>query len=472
MKLSRYIKIALFFIVLGGAGSVYIVLASDGLSAFNTKSYQVVFHDATGLSTRSRVYLAGVPVGKIRAIDLEGNEARITMAILKDVQVHQNARISRKSSSILGTSVLSLDPGTELSPILLPGTPIQTEQAMDMNAVMGTVSEIGAQVTGILKEFQTNQMALLAVSLETFNSIAGKIDANASEDMERISRILESTALISERTERLLALKEEDLAATVSDIRAAMGNIRSISGEIAQGRGNLGQAVYDGALYDSLLSTVQETEKAVVKLQSVLDNADDILGRANGLGILVDSRVQYGFLRNKANAGASLRLEPASGDRWYRIGVNGAGDGINSRTVTSTTSGGATTVVDETKTSYTFSLDAEMARRFGMLTLRGGLLENTAGIGLDVQPVSWLSVSGELFRFNSNGYPNLRGTLTLYPFFNPDANNPFNWIYLQGGVYDALNASRRDFFAGGGLRFSDREIKGMAGLAASAAAAR
>ena len=257
MKLSRYIKVALFFIVLGGAGSVYIVLASDGFSAFNTKPYQVVFHDATGLSTRSRVYLAGVPVGKIRAIDLEGNEARITMAILKDVQVHENAHISRQSSSILGTSILSLDPGTELSPILPPGMPIQTEKTMDMNAIVGTVSEIGTQVTGILKEFQTNQMALLAVSLETFNSIAGKIDANTAEDMERISRILESAALISERTERLLALKEEDLNASVSDLRAAMGNIRSISGEIAQGRGNLGQAVYDGALYDNILSTLQ-----------------------------------------------------------------------------------------------------------------------------------------------------------------------------------------------------------------------
>ena len=469
MKVSRYIKVALFFIVLGGAGVVYIIMSAEGFTGFNTKTYEAVLKDATGLSTRSKVYMAGVPVGKVRAIHLEENTARIRLILLRNVELRQNAVISRKTSSILGTSILSLSPGTEPNPILSPGSVIQTDTTMDMDNIMSTVSDMGGRIGDILEEFQQNHLALLAISLETFNSIAAKIDERTNEELERVSRILESTALITERTERLLAVREEDISISLLEIRLAMQNIRQVSDEIAQGRGNIGQAVYDDRLYNSLVSTVEQTEVAVAKLQNVLDGAGEFLDRANSIGIMVDSQANYGFTSGHVRAGASIRLEPASGDRWYRIGVRGAPEGVSTRTVT-TTSGTVTSYEDKTETKYTFSIDAELARRFKYVTIRGGLLESTAGFGLDFHPLRWAALSGELFNFRDGYYPNLKGTLTVYPFFNPDSNNPLNWIYLQGGIYDSLNKNR-DFFLGGGLRFSDREIKGLMGLAVTAAAA-
>ena len=135
-----------------------------------------------------------------------------------------------------------------------------------------------------------------------------------------------------------------------------------------------------------------------------------------------------------------------------------------SRTVKETTGSSGTIVEDTTETKYTVSVDAELARRFGIFTLRGGLLESTAGIGMDLQPINWLSLSGEVFNFKTGELPNLRGTLTFYPFFNPDSDKLWNWFYLRGGINNALN-NERDFFLGGGLRFADREVKGLVGLA-------
>ncbi|MDR2072436.1 MAG: MlaD family protein [Spirochaetaceae bacterium] len=459
MKISRYVKIASFFIILGAAGTGYIIMSSSGFSRFNTKEYELTIQDATGLSSRSRVYMAGVPVGKVEEISLEKGQARITIAVLRNVEIRRGSRISRRSSSLLGTAMLYLDPGPVTEALLPAGSLIgaDTESA----GLMEAASEI-------LREFQSNQMALLTISLETFNSIAAKIDRRTEEELERISRILESAALISERVDRLLASREEDIGMALLEIRLAMENIRQISGEVALGRGNLGQVIYDDRLYNSLLSTVKETEQAVVKLQGVLDGAGEFVNRTNGMGIMVDSRANYGFTSSNVRAGASLRLEPSSGDRWYRVGINGVPEGISSRVVTTTSSGGVTTTQDKTETRYNFSVDAELARRFGIITIRGGLLESTAGIGVDIQPFRQFAVSGELFNFRNGALPNLRGTLTVYPFFNPDANNPLNWIYLQGGIYDALSADR-DLFLGGGLRFSDRDIRGLVGIAASVA---
>ncbi|MDR1947969.1 MAG: MlaD family protein [Spirochaetaceae bacterium] len=394
----RYIKVAVFFILLGTAGTVYVILSSDGFTTFNTKTYDVSLRDASGLSTRSKIYLAGVPVGRIRAIDLKGSEAQLQVAFLKDVEIRQDAQIGRRVSSILGTSMLTLDPGTELSPLIPEGGRINAEAGgRDMDAVLDMVQQMGGQFTELLKEFQNNQMQLLTVSLETFNSLAQKINTQSDAELERVSRILESTALITERTEGLLANREGDIAGSISEIRSALENIRVITGEIRTGKGNLGQVVYDDQLYGSFLSTVNKTEAAVDKLQLALDNfnvlavnangvissAGEIVNRANGLGIQVDTHAGYGLISGQALAGASLRLNPASGDRWYRIGVSTAPDGIRSRTIRETVDedGTLTSYKDITETQYTIAVDAELARRFGPLTIRGGLLESTAGLG-------------------------------------------------------------------------------------------
>ncbi|MDR2029346.1 MAG: MlaD family protein [Treponema sp.] len=485
MNISRYVKVALFFVILGSAGGTYIILSSDGIGNFNTKTYDVILPDATGLTTRSKVYLAGVPVGKISAIHLAGSEAQIKIAFLKDVEIRGDAQISRKSSSILGTSMLVLDPGTELTPLIPEGSLINTKrEAGDLNAVMGIVQELGGQVSLLLQEFQTNQMELLAVSLQTFNSIAQKIDAQSDAELARISRILESVALITERTERLLASREGDLNTSVGDFREILENIRYITGEIRAGQGNIGQIIYDDRLYLSLLSAMERTEVAVEKLQvaldsvntlavnvnGVVDTAGEIVSRAAGLGIQVDTQARYDLLSERVRAGAALRLDPLSNDRWYRIGVSSAPDGVASRRITEITdeNGVLKSYENTTETRYSFLVDVELARRFGPLTIRGGLLENSAGLGLDFQPVKWVSLSGEVFDFKTGELPNLRGTLTFYPFFDPDADKPWNWLYFRGGVSRALSNEGRDFFIGGGIRFADREVKGLVGLVPAA----
>ena len=482
MNTSKYIKIALFFAVLGIAGAGIIIFSANGIGFYNTKIYEVVLDDASGLSTRSKIYLAGVAVGRVQDLELTGNEARLKVAFLNDVEIRQDSIISRKSSSLLGTAVLSLEPGTEFSPVIPPGSLIKSlPPAGDLNSAMGMVGDLGDQLNLMLEEFRTNQLALLVVSLETVNSIAQKIDAQSGDQLERISRILESAALISERTESILRNSQGSLSDSFSEIYEAAASIRSITAEITGGRGNLGQAIYDDGLYRSILSTAEKTEDMALKLGETLDgisglvkttdgiinNAGEIVDKALGLGISVDTNARYDVLAQNMRAAASIRLDPASNTSWYRIGVTSTPDGIASRTVKETVNNsGIVSREDTTETRYSIAIDAELARRFGLLTLRGGIFESTAGIGIDLQPFKWLSLSGEIFNFQTGEPPNLRSSLTFYPFFDPDSDKPWHWLYLRGGINNALT-NNRDYFFGGGLRFADREVKGLIGLIAA-----
>ena len=480
MKPVSYIKIALLFIILGTGGVIYMLLSTSGISFLNTRTYETVLTDASGLSTRSKIYLAGVQVGQVQEIQLIGNEARLRIAFLRDMDIREDAIISLRPSSLLGTSVLSLSPGTELSPVLAPGSQIKSSPPpMGLDSAMGIVQDLGGNINLLLDEFRINQMALISVTLETISSIAQRFDANSEAQIESIARILESTALITERTERLLQGSERDISSSFAEIHEALANIRLITGDIAAGRGNLGQVLYEENLYNSLLATAERTEDVVLmvgetlgNISSLVVNADGILSdagefvnKALGLGVQVESNARYDFLAQNMRASASIRLEPISNDRWYRIGVSSAPDGIPSRTLRETydNAGNLVSWEDTTETKFTVALDAELARRFGMFTLRGGLLENTAGIGIDLQPFRQISFSGELFNFQTGAVPNLRGSVTFYPFFNPDSDNLLNWIFLRGGINNSLS-DNRDFFLGGGLRFFDREVSGFVGF--------
>ena len=481
MNFSGYTKIALFFIVLGVGGGAYIITSADNLSDFSTREYETVIADATGLSTRSKIYQAGVVVGRVKGITLAENEAILKLALVKDIQVREGAVISRKASSILGTSILTLDPGSSSSQILPPGGRLSSaKDSGDMTAIMGTVQELGGQISQLLKDFQQNQLALLSVSLETFNSIALKVDTQSDAELERVARILESVALIAERMERVMAQGENQGTGPAADIYGTLENLRLITEEISRGRGNIGQTIFDDQLYESLLSTMQRIEVAVVKLQgaldtintvaasagTVIDNANVIVERAVGLDVQVDTSGSYFTQARQMQANASIRLVPTSNDRWYRIGVSSAPNGYSTRTVTEILDSDGTlkNYKDTTETKYSvFTIDAELARRFGFLTIRGGLIENTGGLGLDIQPLRWVALSGEVFDFRTGEAPNLRGTLTIYPFFDPDSDKPWKWLYIKGGINNSLSDSR-DFFIGGGLRFADREVKGLVGL--------
>ncbi|MCL2478202.1 MAG: MCE family protein, partial [Treponema sp.] len=412
-------------------------------------------------------------------IKLSGNEARIKVGFLNSLEIREGSQLTRKSSSLLGTSVLSLEPGPDTKPLIPPGGTINSGlNAADMNALLGNVSDLGTQITSILDEFQKNQMALMSVFLENANSITGQIDSKTGDELDKVSRILDAVALVTERIDTLLKNNEGNINSSMNDIYSALADVQSITDEIRQGKGNIGQAVYSDDLYNNLLAVTESTNQTAIKLTEALGSIDSlakntdnlvtnagvIVDKALGLGIQIDSGVRYDFLSANMRAGASLRLQPASNDRWYRIGVSSVPDGVSHRTVTQTTNGsGSVTLEDTTETNYNYAIDLELARSFGFLTLRGGLYESTAGFGLDITPLQWISLSGELFNFRSGELPNLRSTLTIYPFFNPDSDMPWNWIYINGGINNALTG-QRDFFIGGGLRFADREVKGLVGL--------
>ena len=68
----------------------------------------------------------------------------------------------------------------------------------------------------------------------------------------------------------------------------------------------------------------------------------------------------------------------------------------------------------------------QLGRTWGPVTIRGGLLQNSAGVGMDIKPLNFVEVSSEIFDMSREENPYFRAYGLIRPF--QWAKEPFNWL--------------------------------------------
>jgi phospholipid/cholesterol/gamma-HCH transport system substrate-binding protein len=122
---------------------------------------------------------------------------------------------------------------------------------------------------------------------------------------------------------------------------------------------------------------------------------------------------------------------------------------------TTTTVGGVSTTEHVEKIDKDeIKFSAQIAKRYYDLGLRGGVFESTGGIGADYYFLDdRLVFSLEAFDFDPDENPHLK--------FKADFT-PFQYIYLTAGLDDFISdTDTESYFVGGGLYFSDEDLKAL-----------
>ena len=111
-KSTQAAKVGLFVVLTGALAFGVYRFVSPKLGGGASYTVHAFIHDATGLATRSRVTIAGIPVGTLDAIRLENGAARLDVKVKGDVTLYDNATLGKKNVSLLGESAVVLTPGT------------------------------------------------------------------------------------------------------------------------------------------------------------------------------------------------------------------------------------------------------------------------------------------------------------------------------------------------------------------------
>jgi phospholipid/cholesterol/gamma-HCH transport system substrate-binding protein len=470
-------KVGLFVALTGAAAYGIYRFVSPTVSGGGGYTVHAFIHDATGLAPRSRVTIAGIPVGSLESIKLEHGEARLDVRVKNDVALYDNATLGKKSASILGESVIVLTPGTPDNRQLHDGDEIRVivEQTTpgeimdEVKEIADSVKLVAAQLAASIGTEQGGQnMRLILQNLadstdalnktirenrEVIRDTLRNIDAITQNANPQMEKILENVRQVTQDVRELMAaqgpqgqqagsLREtiERLNAASKTLQSTLEHTDSITGRIDRGEGTIGKLTKDEAL--------------VNEVQGVAEGVNDYIQNITRVQTIVGLRSDYNFLANTLKTYVSLRLQPRE-DKYYEIELIDDPRGFTSITDTSvdTTNPNqpAHYRVITTTTTEAFRFSLQFAKRFGPFTGRFGIKESTGGIGLDIHLLQdRFEIVNDLFGFSEEVQPRYR-VYVQYEFIKH--------LWLLGGVDHFFLPGERDYFVGLQLRFDDQDLK-------------
>jgi phospholipid/cholesterol/gamma-HCH transport system substrate-binding protein len=485
-------KVGVFVTVAAAAlGGVILFFGEIPLFKEEQAVYYAYFKNVGGLSVGSDVRVAGVKVGRVKEITFEGNKVKVVLTVAEGVPIYKNAVAKIESLGLLGDKYVEINPGSPQAGRLPPGSAITyTVQPADMGKMMDELAKTAESIRKLsdnlnaLVEENRRQLRGLITNLNllaaNLNLLLENNSKNITETVERIKLLTKSLneklpplidnlnrlSTTLEQSAKTLSPKfgraadsiarlSEDLDAVArtiknqrEEIAKTLKNISQITSAVKTGRGTLGKLIKDESLYYQLKKSAK------------------LLGEASGVitktKIHIEAFAQYEGTGD-SKAGVDLMIKPG-GDKYYLLGI--VGDSAGKVTKKTYYYNGKPVEVVEKEYKPEFTLQyAKIFRDYwfhpgSAFVFRFGIKESTGGVGLDYIYNERLMFTADVWDFGRQDRPNedLKPNTEVglkYMVYGP--------FFVKAGGYDLLNPQYRTVFVGGGLSFTDNDLKYLLG---------
>jgi phospholipid/cholesterol/gamma-HCH transport system substrate-binding protein len=229
-SVNRALLVGGFTAVMGLASLATITFVKQG--GYGSRDSYVVhafFSDATGLTWKSRVQIAGIQIGEVSEIRLVGPKARLDLRIRKDVELHADGCLHRTfPSALLADAVLEVALGTPATPRLADLPEEQREVKCVTSAA--TVQEVMDVMNQVAKDVQT---------------ITGDLAKTVAGSQGSMSEIVENLARVTRQIDEVISTNGQTLSDILSNTRDFTGDLSELSGEEKQRFHNIARNVED-----------------------------------------------------------------------------------------------------------------------------------------------------------------------------------------------------------------------------------
>jgi len=499
--MSREAKVGIF-VVLGLVILTYFTFRVSKWGGIGEKGYKITvdFETAAGLEPKANVKMAGVPVGKVEEIKLEGDRARLVLRIDKEVHIPVDSMASIQTQGLLGEKYVEILPGKQKERMLPAGGRIaNTQPPLNLDEVIRKLSLISDDVkrftTTLADTIGTEEgKKALTEIIRNVREASVVLRNVATGNEDRLNRILANIDRLSGDLKDISSANKENLRVAIANLRdfsqtlkeqtpglakklEAMGD--QVSGVIGENRENIRESIANfkqaSAKLDNTLSSAEKVlakiergegtlgklvndNTTVGSLNDTLEGINRYVRRTESLKTFLDYRLEYQTGPSEFKHYVNLRLQP-SADKYYLIGVVDDPRGKLDTTDTTATVNGVTTTSHIESYKNQLKISALVAKRFSGLTIKGGVMESTGGIGADYEVLKdRLTVGLDAFDFGRQRgqHPHLKA----YGNYDIVKN-----LFITGGVDDILNSENdlRTFFFGFGIKFADEDLKTLLG---------
>jgi phospholipid/cholesterol/gamma-HCH transport system substrate-binding protein len=285
------------------------VLSAMVLAAFKAEdlpligggdTYYAAFSEAGGLKANDEVRVAGVRVGKVQSVDLDGDHVRVEFNVENGVEFGPQTNATIKVKTLLGAMYLALEPAGEGQ------MDEETEIPVARTSSPYDVVDAFSGLAHTSERIDTDQ---LAKSLDTMSALM-------KDTPEEFQGALRGMSALS-----------QNIAARDEQLNELLGNMEKVSRVLADRNGDLVTLMEDGdklfralvarreAVHDLLTATSQLSRELTLMvkqtradLKPALDHLDSVVDMLN---------------KNQQNLDNSLRLMAP----FYRVFANTLGTG-------------------------------------------------------------------------------------------------------------------------------------------------
>ncbi|HWC80316.1 MAG TPA: MCE family protein [Pseudonocardiaceae bacterium] len=262
-------------------------------------SYTAAFTEAAGLRSGDDVLVAGVKVGTVTAVGLEGGHVKVSFRV-KDTWVGDASTVAIKIKTLLGAKFLAVDPlGAAAQD---PGQEIATGRTVSPYDVTEAFSGLATTVD----QLDTKQLA------QSFEAISGAFADTPPEVRSALTGLSALSQTISSRDTQLAQL---------------LTNTKQLTGTLANDDSQFQTLLNDGSL---LLGELRQREQAIDSLLTGTQTlAQQIAGLVNDdtatlrPALTELSDVTAVLQRNQTNLNQALSLAGP----YYRLVGNAVGNG-------------------------------------------------------------------------------------------------------------------------------------------------
>jgi phospholipid/cholesterol/gamma-HCH transport system substrate-binding protein len=299
-------------VVVGAVGLA--VIAAMLLLAFNIddlpllagRSHSAAFTEAGGLKAGDDVRVAGVKVGKVTAVELDGDHVRVDFRVERSIQLGSETAASVRIKTILGQKFLMLEPAGKGE--------LDSEIAVARTVPAYDVVEAFSDLARTSEDIDTTQLATaLDTVADTFRDSPEEVRA-AVDGLGRLSRTVASrddhlhelldhadgvTGVLADRNQELVRLLGDgdqllqELRERRDDIHALLVNTvtlsRQLTGLVRENRAQIGRSLKN---LGSVLATLRANQESLDRSIELLAPFVRVFANTTGNGRWFDTYVQ------------------------------------------------------------------------------------------------------------------------------------------------------------------------------------
>jgi phospholipid/cholesterol/gamma-HCH transport system substrate-binding protein len=291
--------------------------------------------------------------------------------------------------------------------------------------------------------------------IKNYDRLAQNLNTLLETNSHTIEETLKNLKELTETVKREIPILVKNLNGAVKtfadnrkSIEKTLKNLEKITAKINEGKGTLGKLINDKSLYTELKRSV----KTLGKVSNTLAKTQ----------LHIEAFAQYEGTGD-SKAGLNIVLQP-DGKKYYLFGIVGDSAGkVTKKTIYQNGS-----PVEITEKEYKPEFNLQYARIFpdrwlhkgSSIVLRIGIKESTGGVGADYVYNERLMFSFDIWDFGREDRP--------YEDLKPNTELGFKYMlygpfFVKAGGYDLLNEKYRTVFVGGGMSFTDNDLKYLLG---------